>query len=133
MINNSFILIEECGIGKAYYSGTMIEAYDIKDAKHPVTHPYVCLQKCNSDVSCKFWDYGEGYCRLSSDSGNGPKLVPKIRAMPNARRGRDAAVDDFDYGARKCKFKFPLGIYEKLRMIIVDNIKNDNTMNSSLY
>ena len=110
----TYLLFEECGTGKAYHSGTLVEAYDISDDKH-LTHPYVCLQRCNSDISCKFWDYGEGYCRLSSDSGNGPKSVQRIRTAPHARRGRAAADNDFDYGARKCKFKFPLGIYEKPR------------------
>ena len=70
-----------------------------------VKHPYECLQKCNSDDTCKFWDYGEGYCRLSSNSGNGPKSVPT-----------DAAGDDYIYGAKKCRFKFPPGICEKLRI-----------------
>ena len=67
-----------------------------------VEHPFMCLQKCNSHDSCKFWDYGEGYCRLSSDSGNGPQSVHT-----------DAAGYDYKYGAKKCIFNFPSGICEK--------------------
>ena len=41
-----------------------------------------CLQKCNSDNACKFWDFGEGWCRLRSTSGNGPQSASKYSSGP---------------------------------------------------
>jgi len=59
----------ECGSEKAYHSGSMVKDYSI------VTDAYQCLGKCNSDSSCKFWDFGDGWCRLRSDSGQGEETA----------------------------------------------------------
>ena len=40
-----------------------------------VTNANQCLDKCNSDRSCEFWDYGGGKCRLRKNSGSGPKVA----------------------------------------------------------
>ena len=46
-----------------------------------------CLDRCNNDVNCMFWDYGDGYCRLRSDSGNGP-----------------TAYSGYEYGTKGCSY-----------------------------
>ena len=85
---NICVLITECGNGKAYHSGLKIK--ELHSDK--VDHPYECLRKCNSEESCKFWDYGQGWCRLRSTSGEGPQ-------------------DDsrYSYGTKNCKFTFEEG------------------------
>ena len=41
-----------------------------------------CLEKCNLADSCKFWDFGEGWCRLRTNSGNGPKMDSRYTSGP---------------------------------------------------
>ena len=82
------VLITECGSGYAYHSGKMIKDFH----SDKIDHPYECLQKCNSEETCNFWDYGQGWCRLRSTSGEGPQ-------------------NDFEYsyGTKNCKFIFEEG------------------------
>ena len=43
--------------------------------KHDATpkNDQECLNKCNLEENCKFWDFHEGKCRLLLDEGEGPK------------------------------------------------------------
>ena len=89
MVNVSIcVLITECGSGYAYHTGHMIQDFHSDD----IAHPYACLQKCNSEESCNFWDYGQGWCRLRSTSGEGPEHAFK-----------------YSYGTKECKFIFEEG------------------------
>ena len=74
----------ECGSEKAYHSGSMFKDYSSPE----VTDASQCLDKCNSDSSCKFWDYGEGWCRLRSDSGQG-----------------EEKANGYSFGAKNCIFE----------------------------
>ena len=46
--------------------------------------PEKCLEKCNLELNCNFWDYGMSgsgiakryYCRLRSNSGGGRFKIP---------------------------------------------------------
>ena len=53
-----------------------------------------CSEKCNSEYSCKFWDFGEGWCRLRTNSGNGPQSDTK-----------------YSSGAKHCTFELGNNIY----------------------
>ena len=62
---------EGCKEGQAYHSGELFEDYsNVRDEKE-------CLEKCNSADRCRFWDFGEGWCRLRTNSGNGPQVDRK--------------------------------------------------------
>jgi len=54
---------ENCGEGFAYHSGTMV------NDNAPAKSPQECQQQCASLSTCKFWDLGEGFCRLRSEVG----------------------------------------------------------------
>ena len=58
-------------MGQAYHSGELFEDdSNVRDEKE-------CWEKCNSADQCKFWDFGEGCCRLRANSGNGPEVDHK--------------------------------------------------------
>ena len=58
----------KCNEGQAYHSGALLtDSPNVVDEKE-------CLEKCNSADSCKFWDFGEGWCRIRTDAGNGPQV-----------------------------------------------------------
>ena len=63
--NSTFIA---CLESWKYVTGTVLQN------NAGVQNAQECLSKCNSDESCKFWDYHEAQCRLLRDEGNGPKL-----------------------------------------------------------
>ena len=67
---------EKCDQGKAYHSGALFSDYT------NVVDETECLEKCNSVDSCKFWDFGEGWCRLRTDSGNGPQSDSRYTSGP---------------------------------------------------
>ena len=67
---------EKCNQGQAYHSGMLLaDDSNVVDEKE-------CLEKCNSEDSCKFWDFGEGWCRLRTDAGNGPQVDNKYTSGP---------------------------------------------------
>ena len=41
----------------------------------PANNPQECLSECKSWVGCKFWDFGDGFCRLRSSDGNGAEVA----------------------------------------------------------
>ena len=57
-----------CAMGYAYHSGKMIN----DDA--PAKNPQECLNQCKLVSGCKFWDFGDGFCRLRSNHGNGAEV-----------------------------------------------------------
>ena len=63
---HSLILLE-CTTGNAYHSGAMFDDFPSSQ----VSTAKECLEKCNGDDRCKFWDFGGGWCRLRSSSGTG--------------------------------------------------------------
>ena len=59
-------LILECKNDIAYHSGK------ITAPRHPqIRDPEKCLEKCDEDSSCLFWDFdtSKKICRLRSESG----------------------------------------------------------------
>ena len=60
---------DHCGTGFAYHYGTMV------DHNAPAKTAKMCRQECEYLLSCKFWDFGEGFCRLRSDSGPKGKIA----------------------------------------------------------
>ena len=74
----------KCGSGKAYHSGSMFKDYSTPS----LSNANQCLDKCNSDNACKFWDYGDGWCRLRSNSGDGEQLA-----------------NGYSFGSKNCKFE----------------------------
>ena len=73
-----FLSIIACGSGMAYFSAICIW-YDVKSADK-------CLEKCNSDSKCNFWDFGYGTCCGRSHSKGG--------AQP---------AKDYAFGPKNCK------------------------------
>ena len=74
----TFILFLEtkCEHGQAYHSGALLSDYtNVVDEKQ-------CLEKCNAADSCRFWDFGVGWCRLRTNSGDGPQLDNKYSSGP---------------------------------------------------
>ena len=65
-----------CNKGQAYHSGELFEDYST------VVNAEQCLDKCNSAAACKFWDFGEGWCRLRTNSGNGPQVDNRYTSGP---------------------------------------------------
>ena len=41
----------------------------------PATTARQCLTQCNILSTCQFWDFGNGYCRLRSNEGQGPEVA----------------------------------------------------------
>ena len=41
----------------------------------PANNPQECLSECKSWVGCKYWDFGDGFCRLRSSNGNGAEVA----------------------------------------------------------
>ena len=66
------LLIIACGIGKPFLAATCIW-YDVKEADK-------CLEKCNSDSQCNFWDFKKDsfgiLCCGRADSTGGPQTSP---------------------------------------------------------
>ena len=56
---------EHCGSNYAYHSGDMVNDNAQANTKTE------CQDQCARLSSCKFWDLGEGFCRLRSNSGTG--------------------------------------------------------------
>ena len=75
------MLSSVCSWGYSYESGTIING----DA--PANNAQQCLNQCNAEQQCKFWDFGNNHCRLYSDKGDGP----------------DPAVL-YDFGAKNCVY-----------------------------
>ena len=65
-------MIIVCGIGKSYLAATCTW-YDVKEADQ-------CLEKCNSDSQCNFWDFKKDsfgiLCCGRADSTGGPQTSP---------------------------------------------------------
>lgn len=55
-----------CLVGHAYHRGKMVN-----DNAGP-ENGRECLRACQKQPDCNFWDHGNGYCRLRSDSGGAP-------------------------------------------------------------
>ena len=55
-------------MGYAYHSGKIIN----DDA--PAKNSQECLNQCKLEEGCKFWDFGDGFCRLRSNHGNGAEV-----------------------------------------------------------
>lgn len=66
---NDFYVLLVCGNDYAYHSGKML------NDNAPANNPQECLSECKAWVGCKFWDYGEGFCRLRSNDGNGAEVA----------------------------------------------------------
>ena len=49
----------------AYHSGIMVNDHA------PASTAQQCLKQCNSFPNCLFWDFGDNFCRLRSNDGNG--------------------------------------------------------------
>ena len=56
---------ETCKFGYAYHSGKMV------NDNAPAKTAAECLDQCNILPACEFWDFGNNYCRLRSNDGNG--------------------------------------------------------------
>ena len=41
----------------------------------PAKDRFECLNQCNIEPDCLFWDLGGGFCRLRSNDGNGPEPI----------------------------------------------------------
>lgn len=48
-----------------YANGSVLRDYEVQNDKD-------CLNECNANDNCMFWDFHEGKCRILSDEGNGP-------------------------------------------------------------
>ena len=63
----------------------------------PARNPQDCLSKCKSWMGCKFWDFGDGFCRLRSNDGNGAEVAA-----------------GYTFGSNNCFFGKYLSIYSYL-------------------
>ena len=73
---------ELCGKGFAYHSGDMV------NDNAPAKTAEKCQVQCAATPSCKFWDFGEEFCRLRSNIGPRGKV----------------AHSGYSFGAKYCKF-----------------------------
>ena len=80
-----------CGTAYAYHSGKML------NDNAPARNPQDCLSKCKTWMGCKFWDFGDGFCRLRSNDGNGAEVAA-----------------GYTFGSNNCFFGKYLSIYSYL-------------------
>ena len=63
-------------VGYAYHSGQIV-----KD-NAPAKNAAACLSQCNISPECKFWDFGQNYCRLHANGGNGLEIAESYISGP---------------------------------------------------
>ena len=63
-------------MGYAFHSGEMV------NGNAPADTTAECLNQCNNEPECKFWEFGDDYCRLRSNDGNGAEVAESYVSGP---------------------------------------------------
>jgi len=82
-----------CLVGHAYHRGKMVN-----DNAGP-ENGRECLRACQKQANCKFWDHGNGYCRLRGDSGG-----PPVYAVGYIGGPRDCHFKSVDSSVANARF-----------------------------
>ena len=75
-IHGFFCFQEVCKLGYAYHSGKMV------NGNAPANNAEECLNQCNISPVCKFWDFGNHYCRLRINDGIGQQISRSYTSGP---------------------------------------------------